>query len=643
MFKIISPRTALLIGGLAITAGGLAIIPKIQTVKQKLLNTGQEFYQKSQSGAQALASLDTETAKNAFGDLSDAAQDLKTKADSFGFGTVLKLGENLTPRLRALSSAVNDAIALSGNLASLAEKTDLLADRAFPMAMNGEGAALLAHLDEIQKQLANAGALQERLKSSAAVWGLKYPDHYSTLSAKLYQAQKIIKSAFDYLNSGSPIHIAILFQNPSEIRPAGGFIGSYADIAVERGSVKQIDVRDIYDPDGQLDSNIIPPLPLRSITNVWEARDANWLFDFPTSAKKVLGFLNQSKIYAEQGTIFTAALALNVRVIEDVLRVLGPIELPEYKMTLGADNFLANVQREVESGEDKRNGEPKRILKVVTPILLGRLANLTSEEKRALAQTFQARIKTKDILAYVEDRALEGYLQSVGIGGEIFAPEKIESDDYLAVVHANIAGGKTDAFMEESISLQSQMDLRGVVLNQLTVERKHLGQNEKEWWYKSPNKDYFQVLTLPGSRLLQASGHDKKKWVGASTKKGGLEDPDISAIERSRKWLPEFGLETFEQFGKNTFGNWLTTHAGEKKILQFEYENPKLVAVAPDTNYRFVFERQSGVKTSLRYSVEAPPGYIWRESGQNAFVYESENPEGRIILDLTLDKPKTAL
>lgn len=630
MRKIIWLTTALSALVLIVTIGGL--------IKQELIDASQTLYQKSQTGAQALASLDTETAKNAFGDLSYTAKDLKTKADSFGLGTILKLGENLTPRLRALSLAINDAIALSGNLASLAEKTDLLANRAFPMAMNGEGATLLTHLDELQKQLANAGALQERLKSSAAVWGMKYPDHYSALSAKLYQAQKIIKSAFDYLNSPSPRHIAILFQNPSEIRPAGGFIGSYADITVERGSVKKIDVRDIYDPDGQLDSRVIPPLPLRTITNVWEARDANWFFDFPASAKKVLGFLNQSKIYTEQGALFTAALALNVRVIEDILRVLGPIELPEYEMALGADNFLANVQREVESGEDKKNGEPKRILKVMTPILLGRLANLAPEEKRALAETLGARIKTKDVLAYVEDRALEGYLQSVGLGGEIFAPEKIESDDYLAVVHANIAGGKTDAFMEESISLQSQMDLRGVVLNRLTVERKHLGQNEKEWWYKSPNKDYFQVLTLPGSRLLGASGHDKKKWAAIPKNKNNSEDPDILAIEKSRKWLPEFSLETFEQFAKNTFSNWLTTKAGEKKILQFEYENPKPVAVAPGANYRFVFERQSGVKTGLRYSVEAPPGYIWRESGQNAFIYENQNPEGRIILDLTLDK-----
>ena len=73
-------------------------------------------------------------------------------------------------------------------------------------------------------------------------------------------------------------------------------------------------------------------------------------------------------------------------------------------------------------------------------------------------------------------------------------------------------------------------------------------------------------------------------------------------------------------------------------MLKLEYENPKELVIVPDANYRFVFERQSGVKTALRYSIDAPPGYIWKESGRPSFVYESENPASRVILDLTLEK-----
>ena len=452
---------------------------KYQALKQLLLEKGQAIYNQTRVGAEALESFDTKSAKNAFGQLAEEAEALKNKADAWGLNTILDFGGRLVPRLKTISSAIGDAMLLAATADALGDQADELINRAFVWAFNNQGAELLAKLENVEKNLETANNAQQRLKSAAAVWGFAYPSNYLALASKLYQGQTLLKSALNYLNSPAPRHLAILFQNPSEIRPAGGFIGSYADITLNRGGVTKIDVRDIYDPDGQLDARVLPPRPLQSITGFWGARDANWFFDFPTSAKKVLEFLNLSKIYSEQNAVFTAALAINVHLIEDLLRVLGPIKLPEYNLTLDADNFLGNVQREVESGEDKKNGEPKRILKIFTPALLERLANLKPAEKQALGKIFTERIKSKDILAYVEDRALEGYLQSIGMGGEVFAPERAASDDYLAVIHANIAGGKTDAFMTEKINLKSVVDIRGAVVNTLEIERRHTGQDQK--------------------------------------------------------------------------------------------------------------------------------------------------------------------
>jgi len=53
--------------------------------------------------------------------------------------------------------------------------------------------------------------------------------------------------------------IALLFQNHSEIRPTGGFIGSYAELVVNRGSIVSIVVDDIYTPDRDAEYKIIPP------------------------------------------------------------------------------------------------------------------------------------------------------------------------------------------------------------------------------------------------------------------------------------------------------------------------------------------------------------------------------------------------
>jgi hypothetical protein len=44
----------------------------------------------------------------------------------------------------------------------------------------------------------------------------------------------------------------ILLQNQNELRPTGGFIGSFANFSINRGSIEKIKLTSIYDIDGQL-------------------------------------------------------------------------------------------------------------------------------------------------------------------------------------------------------------------------------------------------------------------------------------------------------------------------------------------------------------------------------------------------------
>ncbi len=618
----------------------IAFGAKIADLKNKTIASGKFIYEKAGEGASALEALDTSKAKTAFGFINQEIKKIKNELDKIGFSKILSFGEILTPLAKEIPATLTDLIAFSGRVVSLTDKADDLANNAFRMAFNKEGEKLLKTLRDLKDDLKAVIGLSGSLKSHATALKIPLPENYLELTVRLYRGEALLDSLLNMLDSERSLHIAVLFQNPSEIRPAGGFIGSYGDIALENGSITSIDVRDIYDPDGWVEEKIIPPHPLQSITDTWEARDANWFFDFPTSAEKVLSMLNKSKIYSEKNIRFSAALAINVHLVEDLLEILGEIPLPEYNLTVTKDNFLEVVQKEVESGEDKTKGEPKRILKTLTPLILEKLTNLSSEHKRALAARLTQRIKSKDILAYTEDRTLEGYLQNERLGGEIFSPEGKNSDDYLAIVHSNIAGGKTDALIKESVVLESSIDSRGKISNKLTLEREHTGKDKKEWWYRTPNKDYFQILTLEGARLLGVSGHDKKTPSAPVHKPSYLRDPDIEAIEKTSEWLPEFKVTRSNQFGKTTFANWLTTAAGENKKLILEYENPEMINVTSGTNYKFVYERQSGVRPNFSYTIFAPTGYIWQENNKPSFIYETENPESRIMLDLTLEKLK---
>jgi hypothetical protein len=49
-------------------------------------------------------------------------------------------------------------------------------------------------------------------------------------------------------------------------------------------------------------------------------------------------------------------------------------------------------------------------------------------------------------------------------------------------------------------------------------------------------------------------------------------------------------------------------------------------------------EQQPGVRGKLRYELEAPPGFLWREVNDAVYIYEEENPPKRVIITLTLRK-----
>ncbi|MEK7203593.1 MAG: DUF4012 domain-containing protein, partial [Patescibacteria group bacterium] len=147
-----------------------------------------------------------------------------------------------------------------------------------------------------------------------------------------------IEKAIDYsealmvmLGQSSPQRYVFLFQNSSELRPTGGFPGSYALVEFDKGVMTKFLVDDIYNPDGQMKEKIIPPRPLQRATPNWGMRDANWFIDFRTSAKKVAEFY-----YKDTRILVDGVIAINVGLIPEILKITGPIEMPEFGLFLNS-------------------------------------------------------------------------------------------------------------------------------------------------------------------------------------------------------------------------------------------------------------------------------------------------------------------
>lgn len=578
--------------------------------KKQAISSAPVIYDRFKQGAGALFNLDLNKAKESFQEASKQLAALNAQAP-----------------IKTVPQVLTNLFQLSQSAASVSGILQDLKSNGLGLVINKKGAFLIESFKNLRMKIAEINSLSGELKSQAATLGYQLGNEFSNINTQLGSATEFLDAFISWLEIPKKQRLLIFFQNPSEIRPAGGFIGSYGIATLFQGNLLDLEVRDIYDPDGQLDLKVIPPKPLQGITGKWGARDANWFFDFPTSAQKVANFLEASKIYQEQGIKFAGAIAVNVEVIKDLLEIVGPINLPEYKLAINKENFLKEIQREVETGADKAQNDPKKILKVMTPIIFDRLSNLNASAKDGLLQKMADRFGKKDMMVYFKETTIERYLKELGVAGEVAVLSPDFDGEYLAVVNANVAGGKSDAFINQKIKLESKIDKMGQIQNHLTVERIHGGQNEKDWWYRSTNRDYLQILVAPGSKLIKISG-DTPKVVKALVdyrKQNYITDESLKALEKAGALV----------FGKTAFAKWLEVPAGKTGKLQVDYSSPNRINLAGGV-YQLVFDKQSGVNGELEISIEAPEGYKWKEGDSRIFKYANRDLPARISLNLTL-------
>ncbi|MEK7616288.1 MAG: DUF4012 domain-containing protein [Patescibacteria group bacterium] len=410
-----------------------------------------------------------------------------------------------------------------------------------------------------------------------------------SFQAYIGQALEYTDFLLGFFGKRSPKTYMVLLQNTSERRPTGGFPGTYAIISFDKGMLKKVFVDDIYNPDGQIKVNMIPPVPLRHITPNWGLRDVNWFADFPTSARKITEYYQY-----DGGAALDGVFAITPTLIARLLEVIGPIEMPEYGVTLDAKNFLAEIQDEVEYGENRI--QPKKIVIDFQAIFFEKLAEQKDKDTWvAIMKIFVDALQEKHILAYVADQALQEEVLENGLAGQL----KKTDGDYLQVAISNVKGVKADAVTANSMKL-SVADSTHV----LTITRAHNGGDSKYPFYNKENFSYIKVYVPKGSQFVHAEGFSKTNYKPLVNYKdlGFNEDPDLAAVERTMTH-PVEGIDVFEESGKTVFGFWLNTKPKKVNTMTLAYETP-----VPGTDrYDLLWQKQSGSEGDQMHVSITPP------------------------------------
>jgi hypothetical protein len=474
-------------------------------------------------------------------------------------------------------------------------------------------------------------------------------NQFIDLKNKLPEINKFVSSfseeekvLTDVLGGNGPRKYLFLFQNNQEMRATGGFIGTYAVLDIADGNVRSFFVDGIFNPDGQLREKVIPPAPIQKISAAWSLHDSNWFPDFPVSAEKACWFYEKTG-----GPTVDGVITMTPTVMQRLLEITGPIEMSDYGVTIDKDNFMENIQTEVEINYDKEENQPKKILADLAPKILDRIFNAKNiSDISKTMDVLLASLNEKHILIYSKNYNIETMLSNNGWSGEVLNTDK----DYLSVINTNINGYKTDGVIDETIAHRAEIQTDGSIIDTVTITRHHNGGNTPYVWWNRVNADYMRVYVPKGSKLISVSGQTQEFDSPPIDYQalGFKHDAQVEMEEDGTIIDPQNGTRIYNESDKTVFANWIYVSPQESATMKYSYILPfKLdtnLTTKPADTYSLLAQKQSGsVSSKFSTDIIYPDFYktIWKYPSENMtnFSTGEENKKGfELDSDLKIDR-----
>jgi hypothetical protein len=383
----------------------------------------------------------------------------------------------------------------------------------------------------------------------------------------------------------------VLTQNPAELRPTGGYIGSYGILTFDRGHPTERTFRDSALLDFPWDFPVVkPPTELTNYLlgpgQPWQFADANWSPDFPTSARDALRlYVNESGDDRIDGVI-----GITTYTIDELLKVTGPIAVPEFDVTIAAgETTLKSIQltRVPRPGESR-----KAFLSSFADHLFERVLAMPPRQWVDLFARAEIFGRQRLVLGWFKDPDDQSIAARGGFDGSV----RQDAGDYAYPVDSNVApASKMNAIVTRSLRLDVTLDRLGNARNTLDIT----WDNPIETAAGAPYREvptleslrilgmYFRLLAPEGSRIESVSGGSLVK----------LTAPALVGNEA----------------GRAVIGTYLMVPPGSTS-LRYVWTSPA-AADATNGRYHLTVQKQPGLLAGpLSLTIQVPDGFEIRSA-----------------------------
>lgn len=390
------------------------------------------------------------------------------------------------------------------------------------------------------------------------------------------QAQAILPY---FLGFDGEKRFLVLMQNDTELRPTGGFIGTYATLQIERGQIKNWFVEGTERLDARAATSSVPvapePLAKYLAQPKFYFRDANWSPDFPTTARTLM-----ERYAVESGDTqpFDGVIAVSATFMERMMRHIGPLTVDG--VTFTPETFIEQLEHEVEYGYDERGDDfanRKEIIRDMVHTLMGVLEDRFLELWPLALRTLFDSLADKHVLFFAQDAGVESQILKQNWGGAMTA--LAPGQDGLMVVDANLASLKTDRVVTRAVAYQVYKDPKSAPskdnwIGEARVTYKNTGVFD---WRTTRYRSYTRFYLPHGAKFVNGEG---------SMQKDRSADPGSFTVS--------------EEQGRTVIGTFFSVEPGKEHSLVIRYVLPPSVAASiAKGSYNLLVQKQPSTRPRL--------------------------------------------
>jgi hypothetical protein len=315
-------------------------------------------------------------------DFREMKSDLAGAGPAYSFARVVPFIRVQVRGVKALNNAGNELTASALQLVDTARRFVNPSHRATTLS-NGDVIGDLRILQSAASQAATS--LSKAIDDLSSLNGYRLvgplSSARSTLAKKLPRLEVRAASARDGLTAfiafaggNGPQRYLVLSQNPDEVRPTGGFMGSYGLLSSKAGHLKVDEYGDTNAWDNARPAAVIPekhaePTIFRIADTNETMANTNARPDWPTAAKTAIQLWQKGGGPAVNGVV-----SFTPNFLARLVAVFGPIRVPAYNDTITGANLVARTDYWTHHAPSQPvPGGRKEFLSVLAPLVLHKL------------------------------------------------------------------------------------------------------------------------------------------------------------------------------------------------------------------------------------------------------------------------------